>query len=80
MAYPDAVVAQARLWTGYREGSGNKDVFSGGMGRLAEAWCQDFVQLVALCQGLASAGPAASAPARRTLNRYGPARQMARSP
>ena len=40
----------------YREGPDNKDVFSGGIGRPAEAWCQDFVPLVALCQGLASAG------------------------
>jgi hypothetical protein len=68
MAYSDAVAAQARPWTAYREDPGNKDVFSGGMGRPAEAWCRDFVQLVALCQGLASAGRAASAPARRTLN------------
>ena len=45
----------------YREGPDNKDVFSGGMGRPAEAWCQDFVPLVALCQGLASAGLTASA-------------------
>ncbi len=69
MAYSDAVAAQARLWTGYREGPDNKNVFSGGMGRLAVAWCQDFVQFVTLCQRLASAGPTASTPAaRRTLN------------
>lgn len=37
MAYSDAVVAQARLWTGYREGPDNKNVFSDGMGRPAEA-------------------------------------------
>ena len=30
MAYSDAVVAQARLWTGYREGPDNKNVFSDG--------------------------------------------------
>jgi hypothetical protein len=51
MAYSDAVVAQARLWTGYREGPDNKNVFSGGMGRPAEAWCQDFVQFMSASAG-----------------------------
>jgi len=51
MAYSDAVVAQARLWTGYREGPDNKNVFSDGMGRPAEAWCQDFMQFVSASAG-----------------------------
>ena len=51
MAYSDAVVAQARLWTGYREGPPDKNVFSGGLGRPAEARCQDFVQFVSASAG-----------------------------
>jgi peptidoglycan hydrolase-like protein with peptidoglycan-binding domain len=51
MAYQDAVVAQARLWVDYREGPGNENLFSGGLGRPAEAWCQDFVQFVSASAG-----------------------------
>lgn len=51
MAYQDAVVAQARVWVDYREGPGNENVFSGGLGRPAEAWCQDFVQFVSASSG-----------------------------
>ncbi len=51
MAYHDAVVAQARLWIGYREGPDNRNVFSGGLDRPPEAWCQDFVQFVSASAG-----------------------------
>lgn len=51
MSYQDAVVAQARLWIDYREGPGNQNLFSGGLGRPAEAWCQDFVQFVSASAG-----------------------------
>jgi peptidoglycan hydrolase-like protein with peptidoglycan-binding domain len=51
MVYSDAVVAQARLWVGYREGPGNQNVFSTGIGKSAEAWCQDFVQFVSASAG-----------------------------
>jgi peptidoglycan hydrolase-like protein with peptidoglycan-binding domain len=51
MVYADAVVAQARLWVGYREGPNNKNVFSAGIGQPAEAWCQDFVQFVSASAG-----------------------------
>jgi len=51
MSYQDAVVAQARLWVDYREGPDNRNPFSRGLGRPAEAWCQDFVQFVSASAG-----------------------------
>src|ERR1700729_2325959 len=51
VSYQDAVVTQARLWVDYREGPGNQNLFSGGLGRPAEAWCQDFVQFVSASAG-----------------------------
>jgi peptidoglycan hydrolase-like protein with peptidoglycan-binding domain len=51
VSYQDAVVTQARLWVDYREGPGNQNLFSGGLGRAAEAWCQDFVQFVSASAG-----------------------------
>jgi peptidoglycan hydrolase-like protein with peptidoglycan-binding domain len=51
MAYQDAVVAQACLWVDYREGPGNENLFSSGLGRSPEAWCQDFVQFVSASAG-----------------------------
>lgn len=51
MAYHAAVVTQARLWISYREGPDNRNLFSGGLGRPAEAWCQDFVQFVSASAG-----------------------------
>ena len=51
MNYHYAVVAQARLWVDYREGPGNRNLFSGGLGRPPEAWCQDFVQFVSASAG-----------------------------
>jgi hypothetical protein len=51
MAYPDAIVAQAHRWTGYREGPENRNMFSAGLDRPPEAWCQDFVQFVSASAG-----------------------------
>jgi peptidoglycan hydrolase-like protein with peptidoglycan-binding domain len=51
MAYQNAVVAQARLWIGYREGPNNQNIFSPGFNRPAEAWCQDFVEFVSASAG-----------------------------
>jgi peptidoglycan hydrolase-like protein with peptidoglycan-binding domain len=60
MSYADAVVAQARLWVGYREGPDNLNVFSGGLGRPSEAWCVDFVQFVSASAGYKQPYPTAS--------------------
>jgi hypothetical protein len=46
MTYADAIVGQARLLVGYREGPDNLNVFSGGLGRPPEAWYADFAQCV----------------------------------
>jgi peptidoglycan hydrolase-like protein with peptidoglycan-binding domain len=51
MAYQDAVVAQARLWVGYHEDPNNRNIFSSGLGRDPEKWCQDFVQFVSASAG-----------------------------
>jgi hypothetical protein len=50
-SYPEAVVAQAQRWVGYVEGPGNRNMFSAGLGRPPEAWCQDFVQFVSATAG-----------------------------
>ena len=51
MSYSDAIVAQAKLWVGYRAGPGNQNMFSAGLGLPPEAWCQDFVQFVSASAG-----------------------------
>src|SRR5580693_4087737 len=51
VSYSDAIVAQAKLWVGYREGPGNQNMFSAGLGLPPEAWCQDFVQFVSASAG-----------------------------
>jgi cell wall-associated NlpC family hydrolase len=51
VSYSDAIVAQAKLWVGYREGPGNQNMFSTGLGLPPEAWCQDFVQFVSASAG-----------------------------
>jgi len=51
MTYQESVVAQARLWIGFHEDSANPTVFSAGLDRPAEAWCQDFVQFVSASAG-----------------------------
>jgi hypothetical protein len=51
VSYSDAVVAQAKLWVGYREGAGNQNMFSAGLHLPAEAWCQDFVQFISAAAG-----------------------------
>ena len=51
MAYSDAVLAQARLWIGYREGPNDMNVFSSALGLGAEPWCVDFTQFVSASSG-----------------------------
>jgi putative peptidoglycan binding protein len=51
VSYSDAIVAQAKLWVGYREGPDNQNMFSTGLGLPPEAWCQDFVQFVSASAG-----------------------------
>jgi hypothetical protein len=51
MSYSDAIVAQAKLWVGYEEGAANANLFSAGLGRPGEPWCQDFIQFISAAAG-----------------------------